>query len=142
MADMSMSQVVKDRVQRAAQALGAADPLPYVGDLIERSFPHPAGDAKYAANALTPGAVPFEPSFSEREPDALRFTLEPLGPGPSPLARREESTHEMRRLVGPVFGRDALSWFDRHSEEWRGLAAFGALDYGAWFGTAYDRGGL
>jgi hypothetical protein len=48
----------------------------------------------------------------------------------------------MRRLVGPAFGGSALRWFDERSEEWRGLSSLSALDYGAWFGTAYDRDGL
>jgi hypothetical protein len=140
--EQALSSVVKDRVRKAARQLGAADPLLYVGELLERSFPHPVGDPKYAANTLTPGAAPFEPSFSEREPHALRFTIEPLGPGPSPVARREEATREMRRLVGPVFGNDALRWFDERSEEWRGLASLSDLEYGAWFGSGYDRDGL
>lgn len=142
MPEQSMSAIVKDRLRMAASQLGAADPTMYVGDLLERSFPHPAGDAKYAANALTPGAVPFEPSFSEHEPHALRFTIEPLGPGPSPLARRDEATREMRRLVAPMFGRDALRWFDGRSEDWRGMGSLSGLGYGAWFGTAYDHDGL
>ena len=48
---------------------------------------------------LTPGAVPFEPSFSEAEPNILRFTIEPLGPEASPVSRRDEATREMRRLI-------------------------------------------
>jgi hypothetical protein len=137
-----LSQVVKRRVQEAANTLGAADPLPYVGDLLERSFPHPAGDPQYGANALTPGAAPFEPSFSEREPNLLRFTIEPLGPGPAPVARRDEATREMRRLIGPIFGPGALRWFDERSEDFRGLSSLSRLGYGAWFGTSYDRDGL
>jgi hypothetical protein len=140
--DEPLSHVVKRRVQEAASTLGAADPLPYVGDLLERSFPHPAGDPQYGANALTPGTAPFEPSFSEREPNLLRFTIEPLGPGPSPVARRDEATREMRRLVGPLFGRGALRWFDERSEDFRGLSSLSNLGYGAWFGTSYDRDGL
>jgi hypothetical protein len=48
----------------------------------------------------------------------------------------------MRRLVAPVFGSDALRWFDRRSEEWRGLSTPARLYYGAWFGTSYDGQGL
>ena len=95
----------------------------------------PIGDPQYAANALTPGTAPFEPSFSEREPNLLRFTIEPLGPGPSPVARRDEATREMRRLIGPLFGTGALRWFDERSEEFRGLSSLSRLGYGAWFGT-------
>jgi hypothetical protein len=142
MREPQMSTLVRRRVRSAAQALGAADPLPFVGSLIDRSFHLPVGDEKYAVNTLTPGTAPFEPSFSEREPDVLRFTLSPLGPEPSPGARRDEATREMRRLVGPSFGKDALHWFDRRSEEWRGLSSMATLDYGAWFGTAFDEDGL
>jgi hypothetical protein len=96
----------------------------------------------YAHNRLTPGAVPFEPSFSEAEPNALRFTIQPLGPEASPVARRDEATREMRRLVAPMFGRDALNWFDARSEEWRGMTGLGWMSYGAWFGSAFDEDGL
>jgi hypothetical protein len=116
--------------------------MPYVGRLIDETFALPAGDAKYGTNTLTPGAVPFEPSFSEKEPQVLRFTIEPLGPGSSPMTRRNESTNEMRRLVGQAYGRDALHWFDGRSEEWRGLTGLTRLQFGAWLGTAYDSDGL
>jgi hypothetical protein len=56
--------------------------------------------------------------------------------------RRDDATREMRRLIGPLFGGDALHWFDQRSEEWRGLASSGRLDYGAFFGTSFDRDGL
>jgi hypothetical protein len=102
----------------------------------------PAGAAAYGNNILTPGAAPFEPSFSEREPGSLRFTLSPLEPNAPPSARRGEATHEMRRLVSPAFGGDALRWFDKRSEEWRAIGACGRLHFGAWFGTSYDHDGL
>jgi hypothetical protein len=136
-----MSDLVKHRVQEAARTLGTADPLAYVGPTLDRAFSRPVGDLTYAANTLTPGAVPFEPSFSEQEPNVLRFTIEPLGSG-APVSRRDEATREMRRLVGPLFGGDALRWFDRRSEEWRGLGSLGRLEYGAWLGTSYDASGL
>jgi hypothetical protein len=142
MEDMRMASAVKDRVQHAASQLGVASPLPWVGDLIERSFSLPYGDKTYGRNALTPGAVPFEPSFSEREPDALRFTISPLGPGSSPTARRDESTREMRRLTFGRFGRDAVRWLDERSEDWRGMTGGSQLTYGGWFGSAYDQDGL
>lgn len=142
MGDSSMAHTVKRRLGAAAQALGTVDPAPFVGNMIDRSFPLPLGDSQYAANSLTPGAAPFEPSYSEREPHVLRFTLEPIGAGASPLSRRDEATREMRRLVGPQFGGDALRWFDGRSEEWRGITSPSRLGYGAWFGTSYDRHGL
>ncbi len=137
-----MSEVVAVRLQSAAQKMGTASPLPYVKPLLDRTFYLPQGDAKYAANTLTPGAAPLEPSFSEQEPNVLRFNLEPLGPEASPVSRRDEATREMRRLIGTMFGGDALRWFDQRSEEWRGIGPRGRLHYGAFFGTAYDRDGL
>src|SRR5947209_4901465 len=118
-----MADVVGQRLQAAARKLKTADPLEYVKSLLDRSFPLPRGSPQYAVNSLTPGAVPCEPSFSEQEPRMLRFTIMPLMAEASPLARRNESTREMRRLVGPIFGHDALRWFDQRSEEWRGMAS-------------------
>ena len=142
MAEAAMSTLVKDRLRTAARALGTTDPVPYVGRLIDDSFALPQGDSRYARNTLTPGAVPLEPSFSEQEPQALRFTLEPLGPESSPVSRRDEASREMRRLTGQIFGRDALNWFDGRSEEWRSANAFGRVQFGAWVGTGYDADGL
>jgi hypothetical protein len=137
-----MSLAIARRLQQAAQALGTVDPLPAVGGLLERTFPLPEGDRRYAENALTPGAAPFEPSYSELQPGVLRFTVEPLAPDASGVDRRDEATREMRRLVGDQYGPDALCWFDERSEAWRGLGPVGRLDYGAFFGTSYDRDGL
>jgi hypothetical protein len=139
---MPMAAHVRQSLAQASHALGVRDPLPYMGSLIDRTFFRPDDDIGYADNQLTPGAVPFEPSFSEAEPDTLRFTIEPLGPGASPVARRDEATREMRRLVSPIFGRDALRWFDERSEEWRGFGGLGWMNYGAWFGSAFDEDGL
>ena len=142
MREPAMSELVKDRVQTAAQVLGTSDPLPYVGKLIDASFPLEVGDNRYAENHLLPGAAGFEPSFSETEPRALRFTIEPLGPQSSPGSRRDETTRVMRSLAGQVFGADALRWFDSRSEEWRGHNGVTQLHFGAWLGTAYDGDGL
>lgn len=137
-----MSDYVKHSLNSASERLGVASPIPFMNALIDRTFHLPEDDLSYADNALTPGAVPYEPSFSEAEPDTLRFTIEPLGPGAPPLARRDEATREMRRLIAPCFGKDALRWFDSRSEEWRGLSGLGWLNYGAWFGSAFDEDGL
>jgi hypothetical protein len=58
------------------------------------------------------------------------------------MDRRDEATREMRRLVRDLFGREALGWFDRRSEPWRGIGTGIKLNYGAFFGSAYDRDGL
>ncbi|MDX1417982.1 MAG: hypothetical protein R3293_27520 [Candidatus Promineifilaceae bacterium] len=142
MANRPLSYAIKRRVHQAARQLGTEDPVPYVGTLIDRSFRLPEGHPQYGQNNLTPGTAPFEPSFSEREPHTLRFTVEPAGPGAHPLQRRDDATREMRRLVDTVFGGGALRWFDQSSEQWRALFSHPRLAYGAWFGTAYDRNGL
>ena len=133
-----VKHLVARSLQSAARALGTRDPLPYLDKLIERTFHLPDDDYSYARNSLAPGAVPYEPSFSETEPGKLRFTIEPLGPNASPIARRDEATREMRRLVSPIFGRDALNWFDSRSEEWRGFGGLSWMNYGAWFGSALN----
>src|SRR5947199_10642700 len=113
MATQPMSVAVARRLSCAAQKLGTADPLGVMGPLIPRTFGLPEGDQRYANNALTPGAAPLEPSFSELEPSVLRFTVEPLGPDASGLDRRDDTTREMRRLVRDFFGLEALHWFDQ-----------------------------
>jgi hypothetical protein len=135
------SAVVKERLSQAARVLGATDPVPIVGAAIDRSFSRPLDQFDYGANTLTPGCVPVEPSFSERECGALRFAMEPLV-GASPAARAQEATREMRRLTNAAFGADALRWFDRWSEAWRGSVTHPRATYGAWFGMAVDGDGL
>ena len=68
-------------------------------DLLERTFALPPGDPRYAHNALTPGAAPFEPSYSELQPGALRFNIQPLGPEASGMDRRDESIAALRESV-------------------------------------------
>jgi len=134
---------VERRLKSAAQALGTADPFGPSRDLFMRTFQYPADDPRYRDNALLPMAAPFEPSFSESQPRTVRFTIEPLPPEASSIDRRDESTREMRRLIGNFIGRDALKWFDGASEPFRGFAnGSGNLDYGAFFGSSYDRDGL
>lgn len=137
-----MADHVAHSLQTASRVLGTSDPMPYLDGLIKRSFAAPENDVRYAYNRLAPGAVPYEPSFSETEPQALRFTIEPMGPDASPIARRDEATREMRRLIAPLFGRDALRWFDARSEAWRGFSGLNWMNYGAWFGSAFDEDGL
>src|SRR3569832_1420290 len=91
----SMATHVKHSLAQASRALGVRDPMPYMGSLIERTFYRPDDDVSYADNRLTPGAVPFEPSFSEAEPDTLRFTIEPLGPVERALDERAHVRHRV-----------------------------------------------
>jgi hypothetical protein len=131
---------VERRLRTAARSLGTADPYAPSRDLFLRTFQYPA-DA-YRHNALVPMAAPFEPSFSESQPGKVRFTIEPLPPDAGPADRRDESTREMRRLIRDFMGGNALHWFDRASEPFRGFASSGKLDYGAFFGSSFDRDGL
>src|SRR5215831_8655396 len=108
-----LSDAVARRLRRASHRLGTVDPVPAIKPLLDRTFSLPEGDRRYADNALTPGAAPFEPSFSELQPRVLRFSLEPLGPNASTIERRDEATREMRNLVGNLLSRDALRWFDQ-----------------------------
>ncbi|WP_196137481.1 hypothetical protein [Aliikangiella sp. G2MR2-5] len=137
-----MSDYVKHSLNSASRVLGIKSPTDYMDDFINRSFSLPENDIAYANNELAPGAVPYEPSFSETEPNKLRFTIQPLGPGAPPIARRDDATREMRRMILPTFGRDTLHWFDALSEEWRGFNGLGWMSYGAWFGSAFDEDGL
>src|SRR5260370_38092211 len=105
MGEQIMSTLVRKRLGDAARALWVTDPSQYVGGLLERTFWLPAGDPKYADNALSPGAVPCEPRFSEETPRVLQFTIEPLAPGTSPVSRRGAATRGRRRPVNPHFGR-------------------------------------
>lgn len=133
---------VRHRLMSAAHSLGIPDPVRPIQRLFDSTFALPDGDPRYGNNALTPMAAPIEPSFSELQPNTLRFTIEPLGPGASGLDRRDEATREMRRLIDEHFGREALRWFDRQSEAWRGFGTGCDLGYGAFFGTTSDRDGL
>jgi hypothetical protein len=137
-----LAKKIKSCLMSAARKLGTADPVGPVSRLLDKTFELPEGDSRYWDNALTPRAAPIEPSFSELQPNVLRFTIEPLGPDASGLDRRDEATREMRRLISEYFGREALRWFDRRSEAWRGFGAGVNLGYGAFFGTTSDRDGL
>jgi hypothetical protein len=142
MRESTMADKVAARLRSAAIKLGTVDPVSPIAPLLSRTFALPAGDLRYARNALTPGAAPLETSYSELQPRTLRFTVEPLGPEASGQDRRDEATREMRRLVRDMFGREALFWFDDRSEAWRGLGTGSRLSYGAFFGTSYDQDGL
>ena len=136
------SNVVRGRMRQAAHALGTVDPGAYMGRAFDEAFDLPEGDMRYGDNTLTPGAAPLEPSFSESEPYGLRFAMEPLGPHGTPGMKRQETGRLIRGLVGPMFGRDALHWFDRMSEDHRGAVGGAGLKFGAWLGAGFDRDGL
>ncbi len=137
-----MSKVVRSTLSKAAGTLGTADPGAYMGEAFDEAFDLPQGDQRYRNNTLSPGAAPLEASFSESEPYGLRFTMEPLGPHGSPGMKRQETSRQMRRLIGPMFGGNALYWFDRVSEDFRGAIGGAGLRFGGWFGAGFDRDGL
>ncbi len=133
------SHIVRRRLGIAARRLDTVDPNRAIGGLLDRSFPLPVGDPRYGDNALCPGDLAIQPSFSELDKDSLRLALEPLGPQAPPLSRRNETSREVRRLVSACYGNDALRWFDCRSEPWRGSMIDGNAKFGAWFGASFGR---
>src|SRR5688572_25380073 len=131
MANVRAAEVAKRRLSLAARRLGTKDPVEVIGGLLDRSFDLPIGDPRYGNNALMPGAMPLEHYFSEVQAGALRLDMEPLGPNASPLSKRQEASREMRRLVHGAYGKEALTWFDRQSEPFRGGIISGNARFGA-----------
>jgi hypothetical protein len=142
MGSQPLSTRVRNRLDTAALSLRTARPSQFVRGMIEDSFLYPAGDPRYARNALAPGSAPIHTLFSTAQPRSLSFDLEPLGPDATGGDRRDMASREMRRLVGENFGREALCWFDGASESQRGLSRSAALNYGAFFGSSFDGNGL
>ncbi len=142
MTQIRAADVAKRRLSIAARRLGTRDPVDTIGGLLDRSFELPVGDPSYAYNALLPGFMPIEHSFSEVSARSLRLDMEPFGPHASPMTRQQEVSREMRRLVQTTYGQPALKWFDQRSEPWRATRLSGAARFGAWFGAAFDDAGL
>jgi hypothetical protein len=142
MATLRAADVAKQRLSLAARRLGTRDPTEVLGPFLDRAFDLPLGDRRYGSNALLPGSLPLEHSFSEVAPSTLRFDFEPFGPGTNPMTRRQECSREMRRVVNACFGRGALSWFDEKSEAFRGGQVSGRARFGAWFGAGFDENGI
>lgn len=140
--EKALASQVGLRLSQAAARIGTVDPVRSMSTLLKRTFPFPQGDPRYANNALTPGAAPLEPSYSELQSDKLRIDLQPLEPDASAVDRRDDATREMRRMVSDSFGGGALRWFDERSEMWRGFGSGCNLKFGAFFGTTFDRDGL
>ncbi|MBN1656613.1 MAG: hypothetical protein JXA30_22770 [Deltaproteobacteria bacterium] len=136
------SDVAKRRLTLASRRLGTKNPIHAIGGLLDKSFHLPVGDVRYGDNALTPGFLPLEHSFSELSSNTLRLDMEPLGPFATPSARHEEAGREMRRLVAENFGGPALHWFDERSEPWRKSHPARNARFGAWFGMGTDIHGI
>lgn len=142
MASMRAADVARRRLSLAARRLGTRDPNDVLGPFLERAFDLPLGDGRYGNNALLPGSLPLEHSFSEVAPGSLRFDFEPFGHAATPVTRRQECSREMRRAVNQCFGRSALDWFDGRSEPFRTATLSGASKFGAWFGAGFDQDGM
>lgn len=136
------AETVRHRMRVAARRLGTADPLPLVGELLDDAFRLPLGDPRYGNNALLPGSMPIELSFTETQPGALRFDMELGGPDVSPQTRRDTTSRGMRRVVHQALGQQALRWFDQRSEPFRTGNMDGNANFGAFFGASFDDGGL
>lgn len=136
-----LANQVKYRLSRWANHLNTANPAGDLEPLLERTFVQEDPSA-YARNMLMPMALPVEPSFAEDQPDKMRITLQPLPPDAPGLDRRDTVTSAMRHFANGLAGREAVRWFDRASEPYRGFQSNAALSYGAFFGTAHDRNGL
>jgi hypothetical protein len=142
MANIRAAEVVKRRLSVASRRLGTRNPVESIGGLLDRTFDLALGDPRYGDNALLPGSLPIEHSFSETSSGALRLELQPLGPEASPTARAQEASREMRSLVQRYYGRPALRWFDEQTEPFRSSHLHGGARFGAFFGASYDDAGL
>ena len=142
MQTLRAADVARRRLSLAARRLGTKDPNEVFGSFLDRAFDLPLGDARYGNNALLPGSLPLEHSFSEISPRTLRFDFEPFGQATTPATRRQECSREMRRAVNQCFGRSALGWFDARSEPFRTGTIGGSSRFGAWFGAAFDEEGM
>jgi hypothetical protein len=103
-------------LRTASRVLGTADPSGPAGGLLDGALPLPGGDPHYR------GSHAFEPRFSELSGGSLAFSVEVPENGPAGSGGAAAATHEVRRLVGDEFGRRAVTWFDRHTDEPRSLA--------------------
>lgn len=142
MKPLRAADVARRRLSLAARRLGTKDPNEVLGSFIDRAFDLPLGDMRYGNNALLPGSLPLEHSFSEIAPRTLRFDFEPFGHSTTPATRRQECSREMRRAVNMCFGRSALGWFDARSEPFRTGTIAGSSRFGAWFGAGFDEDGM
>ncbi len=135
------SRVLQDRIRGIARALGTMDPTDDLAAAIDCSFDRPLDDEAYAGNALQPGALPFEWSFSEAARESLRLDFEPCGQAVAPADRRYEATRYARRIIGRHGSAADLRRFDSESESWR-RGDGPDLRFGAFFGASVGPGGL
>lgn len=77
---------VRERLEQAARLYGVPHAFDGLDRIIAETFADTTGRA-YAVNQLQPGALPIEWSFSEEEPDSLRFEIQPFDPALRPAER-------------------------------------------------------
>lgn len=135
MEQRSAADKAKYLLHTASQRLNTADPADELGDVLEDSLPLPVGDVAYR------GLRMLEPNFSETASKNLSFMMSTGGPRATSADRVETATQAMRRLVGRHFGREALHWFDGRAEPMRGRRRY-TSNWGAWFGSGFDRNGV
>jgi hypothetical protein len=128
--------MAKRLLHQAAQRLGTVDPRPAVGDIIEESLAVPLGDPVARRERL------LEPSFSETAPDHLSFLVTGAGPGFTPSDRVESATQALYRVTRNNFGPDAAHWLDSRLEAAKSRGHKRSVQWGASFGSAFDRDGV
>ncbi|RKH47666.1 hypothetical protein [Corallococcus sicarius] len=126
----------------AARRLRARAPSGHLGELFERTFALPGGDPRYAGNALVPGALPLEVSFSEGAPEQLRFDVEPFGPLLAARERLAQAEHTLRAQARQSFPPATTTALDAVFEPWHGRSPGEAARFGAFFGAVLDGTGL
>jgi hypothetical protein len=135
------SHALIDHLRHTARCLGAADPIDDLFEAIASGFERPLDDEAYGNNALQPGALPFEWSFSETMCASLRVDFEPSGPQASSIDRQADATRLVRNMIARRGGKKAdLSAFDRACEPWRQSEP--DLRFGAFLGASIGPCGL
>jgi hypothetical protein len=117
--------LLRKRLGIIAERLGTADPSEWLGDVLDTAFGRPLTDRAYAHNALVPGGLPLEVSFSEENPDQLRLDLQPSDVD-TPAARRRDDTLAIVRRVGDAAFDDRCAVWSRYAHADRFGAFLGA----------------
>jgi hypothetical protein len=126
----------------AAHALGLPALSASVTRPVRDALPFPANDPRYSTSALVPGRPPFELSFVEAEPAAIRFDFEPSGPACSPATRRERAIAIMRCWSREVGNSAAAGELEESLSSLAHLHVGPRATFGAFVGAACDARGL
>jgi hypothetical protein len=133
------SRAIVDHLRHLARCVGAADPTDDLSEAITSGFARPLDDETYGNNALQPGALPIEWSFSETRRNLLRVEFEVTGPSAFASDRQADATRLARNMITRRGGAADLPVFDRACERWR--AGPGNL-CGAFLGASVGPHGL